>query len=136
MTRPNRNLLRYVYNKYNNIIVLDHCFVQWTTVLKRPSEYYKYVYICTLCMFFFDKPLTFSSGVVHSILPFKYFSTVAQLKSGAYRVDGTELRPLVNSNRLFHLSCSNEYSSSSASIIIILFFSTFLASSMAACLVR
>lgn len=80
--------------------------------------------------------LTFSS-VVHSILlPFKYFSTVVQLKSGAYLVDGMEVRPLVNSNRLLHLSCSDRYSSSSASIMIILFFSTFFASNMTACLVR
>jgi len=85
--------------------------------------------------FLFYNELTFSSGV-HSVPPFKYFSTVVQLKSGAYRVDGTESRPLVNSNRLLHLSCSDKYSSSSASIIIILFFSKFLASSMAACLVR
>lgn len=86
-------------------------------------------------IFLFYNELTFSSEV-HSVPLFKYFSTVVQLKSGAYRVDGTESRPLVNSDRLLHLSCSDKYSSSSASIIIILFFSKFLASSMAACLVR
>lgn len=94
----------------------------------NPNNIAKYVFIIQL---------TFSS-VVHSILlPFKYFSTVVQLKSGAYRlVDGMELRPLVNSNRLLHLSCLDRCRSSSANIMIILFFSTFLASNMTACLVR
>lgn len=84
----------------------------------------------------FRYTLTFSSGVHSTPPPFKYFSTVVQLKSGAYRVDRTELRPLVNSNRLPHLSCSDKRSSSSASAMIILFFSTFFASSMADCLDR
>lgn len=93
----------------------------------NPNDIVKYLFLIRL---------TFSS-VVHSIsLPFKYFSTVVQLKSGAYLVDGMELRPLVNSNRLLHLSCLDKYRSSSASIMIILFFSTFLASNMTACFVR
>jgi len=121
----------YFYNRFEQIPLQRMC-----TVLVYKMALRLLLYESNGVMkFLFYNELTFSSEV-HSVPPFKYFSTVVQLKSGAYRVDGTESRPLVNSNRLLHLSCSDKYSSSSASIIIILFFSKFLASSMAACLVR